>query len=76
MNYRNIMNHKPLGIAFLATTPFVVRCKPSAGQSATEARDTTARQFGKVKQKTKEAAHELEHGFQQARRQVNLNLAA
>ena len=76
MKYRTIMNHQPLGIAFLATTSFVVRCKPSAGQSATETRDTTAQQFGKTKLEGQEAAPELKHGFQQARRQVNLNLAA
>jgi len=75
MNYRNIMNHKSLGVAFLATTPFVVRCKPSAEQSATEARDTAAQQFGRVKQEAKEAAQEMKPGFQQAGQWVNCNIA-
>ena len=70
------MNHKPLGIAFLATTPFVVRCKPSAEQSATEARDTAAPQFGKVKQEAKEAGQEMKHGLQQPRQSVNCNIVA
>ena len=59
MKYRNIMNHKTLGIALLAITPFVVGCKPSAEHSATETHDTTAQQLDKVKQETKEAAQEM-----------------
>ena len=70
------MNHKPLGVAFLATTPFVVRWGPPAEQSATEARDTTAQQFGRVKPEAKEATQQMKHGFQQGRQWVNDDIAA
>lgn len=75
MKYRNIMNHKPLRIAFLVTTPFVVRCKTSSQQSATQARDTTAQQFGEMRPEPKEAAQEMAHGFHQTRQRMNYNLA-
>lgn len=53
------MKHKQLAITFLATTAFIVGCKPSAEQSATETREATAQQFEKVKTETKEAAQDM-----------------
>ena len=55
MNYKNMVQLKQLAISFLAITAFAVGCKPSAEQD----RKTTAEQFDKVKQETKEAAQDM-----------------
>lgn len=54
-----IMKHKHLLIALLAVSACAVGCKPSTQQSVTETRETTERQFDKVKKETKEAAQEM-----------------
>jgi len=53
------MKHHPLAITFLAVAAFIVGCKPSGDKAATENREATARQFGTVKEATKETAQEM-----------------
>jgi cytochrome c556 len=54
-----IMKHTKLVIPCLALAAFVLGCKPSAEQAATENREATAQQMDKVKQETKEAAQDV-----------------
>jgi polyhydroxyalkanoate synthesis regulator phasin len=54
-----MMTHRQLAIAILVLTGFAVGCKPSAGPSATETREATAKQFDQVKQDTKEATQDM-----------------
>jgi len=53
------MTHRQLAIAILVLTGFAAGCKPSAGPTATETREATAKQFDQVKQDTKEATQDM-----------------